>query len=235
MERLDLKYASRASLEQRKGRAGRVNKGYCFRIMTENYFTHSLNNFINPEIMRCPLEKVILKTKISGIGEPLEILSSCINNPNDYDLGNAFRNLIDFGAISIPNNLNPSGKVTFIGEMIAKLPCDIKITRILLMGYCFRVFEQAAVICAFLNVDKDMFYMRHSFLNVLRDKLARHKLAADDLNLGEVEDFSLFDMRTWQNKVSFSDDSHSDHIAYLNCFNKWLHEYRSELLDEMSK
>jgi HrpA-like RNA helicase len=36
MERLDLKYASRASLEQRKGRAGRVNKGYCFRIMTEN-------------------------------------------------------------------------------------------------------------------------------------------------------------------------------------------------------
>lgn len=77
--------------------------------------------------------------------------------------------------------------------------------------------------------------MRHSFLNVLRDKLARHKLSMDDLNLSEVEDFSLFDMRTWQNKVSFSDDSNSDHIAYLNCFNKWLHEYRSELIDEMSK
>mmetsp|Transcript_14049 Transcript_14049/g.11626 ORF Transcript_14049/g.11626 Transcript_14049/m.11626 type:complete len:108 (+) Transcript_14049:961-1284(+) len=107
--------------------------------------------------MRCPLEKVILKTKISGIGEPLEIMRSCINNPNESDLGNAFRNLIDFGAISIPNNLNPSGKVTFIGEMIAKLPCDIKITRILLMGYCFRVFEQAAVICSFLTVEKDMF------------------------------------------------------------------------------
>lgn len=157
MERLDLKYASRASLEQRKGRAGRVNKGYCFRIMTENYFNNCLNNFINPEIMRCPLEKVILKTKISEIGEPLELLKSCISNPNEYDLGNAFRNLIDFGAISIPNNINPSGKVTFIGKMFAKLPCDIKITRILLMGYCFRVFEQSAIICAFLNVEKDMF------------------------------------------------------------------------------
>jgi HrpA-like RNA helicase len=107
--------------------------------------------------MRCPLEKVILKTKISEIGEPLELLKSCISNPNEYDLGNAFRNLIDFGAISIPNNINPSGKVTFIGKMFAKLPCDIKITRILLMGYCFKVFEQSAVICSFLNVEKDMF------------------------------------------------------------------------------
>jgi len=119
--------------------------------------------------------------------------------------------------------------------MIAKLPCDIKITRILLMGYCFRVFEQAAVICAFLNVEKDMFYMRHSFLNVMREKLARYKLNIDELNLSDVEDFSLFDMRTWQNKVSFSDDSNSDHIAYLNCFNTWLHEYRPELIPEMAK
>jgi len=55
--------------------------------------------------------------------------------------------------------------------------------------------------------------MRHSFLNVMREKLARYKLNVDELNLNDVEDFSLFDMRTWQNKVSFSDDSNSDHIA----------------------
>jgi len=57
----------------------------------------------------------------------------------------------------------------------------------------------------------------------------------DELNLNDVEDFSLFDMRTWQNKVSFSDDSNSDHIAYLNCFNTWLHDYRPELIPEMAK
>jgi len=77
--------------------------------------------------------------------------------------------------------------------------------------------------------------MRHSFLNILRDKIARFKLNKEELNLADVEDFSLFDMRTWQNKVAFSKDSNSDHIAYLNCFNEWLHGYRSELIPELSK
>ena len=92
--------------------------------------------------------------------------------------------------------------------MIAKLPCDLKITRILLMGYCFHILEQAASICAFLNMEIDMFYIRHSFLRVLRDKLARHKLSLDDLILREFEEFSLFVMRICQNKS----DSATTHI-----------------------
>jgi len=129
--------------------------------MTKNFFEESLTNFSNPEILRCPLERIILKTKLSKVGEPLKVLNSCVDNPRAFDLGNAFKNLLDFGAISIPNDLNPSGKVTAIGSMMASMPCDIKLSRILLMGYTFNCFEQVLVICACMNIDRDIFYMRH--------------------------------------------------------------------------
>jgi len=63
--------------------------------MTKEFFDNSLNNFSNPEILRCPLEKLILKTKISKIGEPVDVLQSCLDNPRHFDLGNALKNLLD--------------------------------------------------------------------------------------------------------------------------------------------
>ena len=59
MTTLMLKFASQDSLRQRRGRAGRVQMGRCFRLITHN--THSkLPMHGVPEILRIPLDRLIL-------------------------------------------------------------------------------------------------------------------------------------------------------------------------------
>ena len=47
---LKLAWASKASLAQRKGRAGRVSNGRCYRLITENFYVKFVEDFSIPEI-----------------------------------------------------------------------------------------------------------------------------------------------------------------------------------------
>lgn len=62
MSVLTLKLASKDSLQQRKGRAGRVQEGRCFRIITSHIY-EKLSPHTIPEILRTPLERLILQIK----------------------------------------------------------------------------------------------------------------------------------------------------------------------------
>jgi HrpA-like RNA helicase len=56
------KWISLAAAKQRRGRAGRSQAGHCYRLYTE----HRLNTmaaFLDPEILRMPLENVVLTCK----------------------------------------------------------------------------------------------------------------------------------------------------------------------------
>jgi HrpA-like RNA helicase len=54
---------SKASANQRRGRAGRVRNGYCFRMYTSVSFGR-LANYSVPEILRVPLEELCLHTMV---------------------------------------------------------------------------------------------------------------------------------------------------------------------------
>lgn len=60
---------SRASAEQRKGRAGRTGPGLCFRFYARPTFDR-LAPFAEPEIRRCPLEGLVLQMKSLGLDDP---------------------------------------------------------------------------------------------------------------------------------------------------------------------
>lgn len=60
---------SRASAEQRKGRAGRTGPGLCFRLYARGTFDR-LAPFAEPEIRRCPLEGLVLQMKSLGLEDP---------------------------------------------------------------------------------------------------------------------------------------------------------------------
>ncbi|CBN79814.1 conserved unknown protein [Ectocarpus siliculosus] len=62
-------WVSRASAEQRKGRAGRTGPGVCFRLYARSTFDR-LPPFAEPEIRRCPLEGLVLQMKSLGLDDP---------------------------------------------------------------------------------------------------------------------------------------------------------------------
>ena len=66
MRRLQEFWISRASSEQRKGRAGRTGPGACFRLYAESDYD-AFNEYSTPEIMRVPLDSLVLQSVALGL------------------------------------------------------------------------------------------------------------------------------------------------------------------------
>lgn len=58
---------SKASAQQRAGRAGRTRPGKCFRLYTEDSFMKELEEQTHPEILRCNLANTVLELLKLGI------------------------------------------------------------------------------------------------------------------------------------------------------------------------
>ena len=106
---LQLRWCSKASCQQRKGRTGRVNSGYYFQLVTEDLYKE-FNEHQEPEILRTPLETPILKLKIyEDKQEPEIILSKAMNPPSQDTIINTIFRLEKMGAITnIDFNQNDS-------------------------------------------------------------------------------------------------------------------------------
>ena len=68
MRRLQEFWISRASSEQRKGRAGRTGPGVCFRMYAESDYD-AFSEYSTPEIQRVPLDSLVLQVSSLGLGD----------------------------------------------------------------------------------------------------------------------------------------------------------------------
>src|SRR6185437_14602479 len=72
MSRLDTVRVSRASADQRRGRAGRVAPGVCYRIWSE-VEQRQLVPHAKPEILEADLAPLALELAVAGVLDPLEL------------------------------------------------------------------------------------------------------------------------------------------------------------------
>lgn len=63
MARLGTEWISKANAKQRKGRAGRVKPGECYRLYSAEAH-HQMEEFPVADMMRTPLEKVVIDSKV---------------------------------------------------------------------------------------------------------------------------------------------------------------------------
>ena len=167
-EKLALKWCSKANCEQRSGRTGRIGEGFVFRLVTKEFY-EKLNNFPIPEILRTPLEKVILKIKVFDCGEPEEILNHSLNKPEETDIKNSIINLQNLGALTFSNEKSKSGELTEVGKIYAELPISLKYSRFLMISYAFGLLETGIIVTSIISQEKKIFKIKNTRRNDLFD------------------------------------------------------------------
>ncbi|KII65040.1 putative pre-mRNA-splicing factor ATP-dependent RNA helicase DHX16 [Thelohanellus kitauei] len=141
---------SKASAQQRAGRAGRVAAGKCFRLYTQWAFDKELEDNNIPEIQRINLGNVVLLLKSLGINDLLHF--DFMDPPPAETLIIALEQLYALGA------LNHFGELTKTGRRMAELPVDPCMAKMLLASETFKCSEQAITIAAMLSVNAAIFY-----------------------------------------------------------------------------
>lgn len=146
---LQLAWASRDNCEQRAGRTGRVMTGYCFRLVSRHFYYNELRQSAHAELLTSPLENIILKTKQLNLGSPEEVLALALDKPYLDDIHSSVLRLKEMGALltTVRGKTKPrDGDITFIGEIMNRLPIDVQLSKLIALGYCFGVLEECIVI-----------------------------------------------------------------------------------------
>src|SRR6201999_532200 len=110
---------SRAAADQRRGRAGRIEPGICYRLWDEPQ-TSSLEAFARPEILSADLSSFALD--LAAWGSTPEQLAF-LDPPPRPALTEAKALLIDLGAI------DPDGRVTEEVQKLRRLPLPPRLAR----------------------------------------------------------------------------------------------------------
>ncbi|MFH2058230.1 MAG: ATP-dependent RNA helicase HrpA [Pseudomonadota bacterium] len=145
---------SQSSANQRQGRCGRVEDGVCIRLYDQEDF-ESRPFFTSPEILRSNLAEVILRMIFLNLGDVSNF--PFIDAPSQKSIQDGFLTLIELGAITErPNRTGALKKkqyrLTRMGRIMAKLPMDPKLSRILIEANHMGCLKEAAIIATALAI-----------------------------------------------------------------------------------
>lgn len=102
-----------------------------------------------PEMLRCPLEGVVLRAKLLNMGNPHAVLALAMDPPNLSDIQNTILTLKECGAMlkTLDTKYEKfDGDLTFMGRFMAALPVDIRVARLILLGYAFSIMDECIII-----------------------------------------------------------------------------------------
>lgn len=141
---------SRASANQRAGRAGRVGPGKCFRLFTKWAFQNEMDENTVPEIQRTNLANVVLLLKSVGIHDLLNF--DFLDPPPTDTLIRSLESLYALGA------LNDRGELTKLGRRMAEFPVDPMMSKAILASEEYHCTEEVLSIVSMLSESGSLFF-----------------------------------------------------------------------------
>jgi ATP-dependent helicase HrpB len=142
IDRLELRRISRASANQRAGRAGRTAPGRCLRLWTR-LEDAGLEDTQPPEIQRVDLAGTLLALRAYGIRDPRSF--AWYDPPRPEALERAEQLLLMLGATTRDGALTP------LGEKLTALPLHPRIGTLLVAGAKQGLLREAATMAALLS------------------------------------------------------------------------------------
>ncbi len=143
VEMLRVEPISQAAATQRAGRCGRVARGVCIRLYSEEEFARR-PQYTDPELLRSSLASVILRAKSLGL-DAVESFPF-LDPPSARAIADGYDLLTELGAV------DEARALTDVGRELARLPLDPRVARMLVAARAEGCLEQVLVIAAALSV-----------------------------------------------------------------------------------
>lgn len=232
---LQLEWASKNNCRQRSGRAGRLMSGKVYRMVPQSFYCNSMVDESKPEMLRVPLDGIVLRSKFLNMGFPHQVLALAMDPPNLSDIQNTILTLKESGAMLKTVNQKYEqldGDLTFMGRFMSELPVDIKMARFILLGYAFSIMEECIIIAAGLTVKSIFSYPFNDPFEAYSTKLRWADGSGSDL-------FAiLYAYKTWERKIQSGDFIEpGSRILYANRYLVQLRSLKemSHLIDELKQ
>lgn len=147
-------------------------------------------------MLNAPLENLVLQAKVLNMGEPKAILALSLDPPDLSNLEHTILLLKESGALLNNNDKTQlfDGELTDLGRIMAALPLNIYVSKLIVLGHLFSVLRDMIIIGCSMTV-KDM------FCSPFGKKLLAYNV-----------------------KFNWAFNSESDCIAFLNVYKVWTSE-----------
>lgn len=130
IQAFQVNWISKASATQRAGRAGRTGPGHCYRLYSSAVFENYFDEFSKPEILRMPIDGVVLQMKSMHIDA---VVNFPFPTPPPRDmLFKSEKLLTHLGALQ--KSGTNEAQITDMGRSMALFPLSPRYSRMLISG-----------------------------------------------------------------------------------------------------
>ncbi|TLD24280.1 hypothetical protein PspLS_06671 [Pyricularia sp. CBS 133598] len=214
VQSFEVGWISKASANQRAGRAGRTGPGHCWRLYSSAVYERDLDEFALPELLRTSLEGVVLQLKSMNLQH---VVNFPFPTPPERD------NLIKSEKLlKYISAVSEEGRVTQVGYTMSIFPLSPRFSRILLLGHQHDCLHYTITLVAALSA-AEIFIPENQAIPQLAAKEDDAIRTNDDIQAETKQAAIRRQFNAVNKNFCFLDDK-SDAIKMLQVLGEFAHE-----------
>ncbi|GMI08067.1 hypothetical protein TrRE_jg6967 [Triparma retinervis] len=198
---LDSTPICKSSAKQRAGRTGRVRDGFVYRLYSRDFFENEMSDFDQGEILRTPLDNVILDLKeIMKEGEIIPVLQDLIEPPSMLNIEASFKRLHQISLLTDPSD---ESQLTSMGSFVVSLGVDIDVGRFVGLSAQMGLLPEALYVAAACNNPRSPFKLGNPLVHT------------------DCEQYNRIMTDSFCSKFKFDNGSDSEIFQIVNAMLSW--------------